>query len=81
MNIKSNLDNKIIFIVSVIFQNIKFKQVLIIVKVHLSYIGTLTSFDTFSRFQLILTLSYTAIIGIASFTAVAENGQCKNNGI
>ena len=26
-----------------------------------------------------LTLSYTAIIGIASFTAVAENGQCKNN--
>ena len=28
-----------------------------------------------------LTLSYTAIIGIASFTAVAENGRCKNNGI
>ena len=28
-----------------------------------------------------LTLSYTAIIGIVSFTAVAENGQCKNNGI
>ena len=29
----------------------------------------------------VLTMSYTAIIGIASFTAVAENGQCKNNGI
>ena len=28
-----------------------------------------------------LTLSYTPIIVIASFTAMAENGQCKNNGI
>ena len=28
-----------------------------------------------------LTLSYTAINGIASFTAVAENGRCQNNGI
>ena len=28
-----------------------------------------------------LTLSYTAIVGIASFTAVAENGHCKNTGI
>ena len=28
-----------------------------------------------------LTLSCTAIIGIASFTAVAENVQCNNNGI
>ena len=31
--------------------------------------------------EAVLTLSYTAIIGIASFTAVAKNGQCKNNGI
>ena len=30
---------------------------------------------------LLLALSYTAIIGIASFTAVAENIQCNNNGI
>ena len=28
-----------------------------------------------------LTLSYTAIIGIASFTSVAKNVQCKTNGI
>ena len=28
-----------------------------------------------------LTLSYTVISAIASFTAVAENGQCKYNGI
>ena len=28
-----------------------------------------------------LTLSYTAIIEIATFTAVDENGRCNNNGI
>ena len=28
----------------------------------------------------VLTLSYTAIIGIASFAAVEKNGRCKNNG-
>ena len=38
--------------------------------------------DTFRIiFMKYLTLSYTAINEIATFTAVDENGRCNNNGI